>query len=190
MGPRFLTGMLETTHTHAHETDMEQTSGLGVPITRSRACSCSSCCCKISNCLCSSSSCRLMYSWRGRQQRMQQNTTRGRGRERGPVISKVRRNRQVKCGRKEGKKIPQHLFTKQERYPAPQQKHLSAVKGTTAADGDSSMLCCDDLVLRTQLLLVLWLKYYPYIFYFWAMWHLSSQTRARTCAPCSSSMES
>ena len=86
------------TQTHAHEMDTEQTSGLGIPITRSRACSCSSCCCKISSCLCSSSSCRLMYSWRGRQQRMQRNTTRGKGREKEPVISKVRRNCQVKCG--------------------------------------------------------------------------------------------
>ena len=91
------------THTHTHEMDTEQTSGLGIPITRSSACSCSSCCCKISSCLCSSSSCRLMYSWRGRQQRMQRNT-RGRGREKEPVISKVRRNCQVKCGRKEEKK--------------------------------------------------------------------------------------
>ena len=104
MDPHFLTGTFEeTTHTHTHEMDTEQTSGLGIPITRSSACSCSSCCCKISSCLCSSSSCRLMYSWRGRQQRMQRNT-RGRGREKEPVISKVRRNCQVKCGRKEEKK--------------------------------------------------------------------------------------
>lgn len=99
------TNTLMHVHTppHTHDEHRAVQLALGFPITRSRACSCSSCCCKISNCLCSSSNCRLMYSWRGRQQRIQRNTKRERERKRTSNF-KGDKSCQVKCGRKEGKK--------------------------------------------------------------------------------------
>lgn len=138
-------------HTHTMNTRWIVQLALGFPITRSRACSCSSCCCKISNCLCSSSNCRLMYSWRGRQQRIQRNTKRERERKRTGNF-KGDKSCQVKCGRKEGKKkIPRHLLTKTGKVRAPKQKHFNAVKGTSplpaTAYRDGSVLCYDSLVL-------------------------------------------
>lgn len=74
---------------------------------------------------------------------MQRSTTR-RGRERAGNF-KGEEKLPVKCGRKEEKKIPKHLFTKQERYHLHTAKALQAQSSAAAADGDSSMLCCDYL---------------------------------------------
>lgn len=101
---------------HTHDEHRAGQLALGFPITRSRACSCSSCCCKISNCLCSSSNCRLMYSWRGRQQSIQRNAKRERERKRTGNF-KGDKSCQVKCRRKEGKKIPRHLLKNRRSMP-------------------------------------------------------------------------
>lgn len=110
------THMRVHTHMHTHDEHRAGQLALGFPITRSRACSCSSCCCKISNCLCSSSNCRLMYSWRGRQQRIQRNTKRERERKRTGNF-KGNKSCQVKYGRKEReKKYPDTSSQNGEKY--------------------------------------------------------------------------
>lgn len=136
--------------THTHDEHRACQLALGFPITRSRACSCSSCCCKISNCLCSSSNCRLMYSWRGRQQRIQRSTKRERERKRTGNF-KGDKSCQVKVWKEGGKNNTQTPPHKMGKVCAPKPKHFNAVKSTSplsaTAYWDGAVLCCHCLVL-------------------------------------------